>query len=111
MYMSDAQTSNEEPLSTTLRRSARLDDDGAEQRPKQRSRSLDSYNQANAKALIDRMKHTFEYKVNQHRGCNSYKGNVRSEFIQAPFATLEDLLTKLPESIGFDVEISGSLPL
>jgi hypothetical protein len=53
------------------------------------------------------MKHTFEFKLNEPKGFNPYKGNVRSEYIQASFATLQDLLTRLPESVRFDVEISG----
>ncbi|KAL9033885.1 MAG: hypothetical protein Q9180_005711, partial [Flavoplaca navasiana] len=72
---------------------------------KQRSHSMDSQAQEKAKELIERMKHTFEYKLNEHRGFDSYKGNIRGEYIQASFATLEDLFTKLPESIRFDVEI------
>ena len=56
------------------------------------------------------MKHTFEFKLNEAKGYESYKGNIRSEYIQASFATLEDLLTKLPESVRFDIEISKFHP-
>jgi len=55
------------------------------------------------------MKHTFEYKLNEPKGHSSYKGNIRGEYIQAPFATLEDLLTKLPQFMKFDIEISKFL--
>lgn len=78
---------------------------------KPRSRSLNDYEQTRAKSLIDRMKHTFEFKLNEAKGFESYKGNIRSEYIQSPFMTLEELFTKLPESSRFDVEISESLPL
>lgn len=77
---------------------------------RQRSHSLDIHEQAKARGLIERMQHTFEYKLNEHKGFDSYKGNIRSEYIQASFATLETLLTKLPDSIKFDIEISKSLP-
>lgn len=55
------------------------------------------------------MKHTFEYKLNESKGFNLYKDNIRSEYIQASFVTLEDLFTRLPESVKFDIEISKSL--
>lgn len=56
------------------------------------------------------MKHTFEFKLNEFKGLDSYKGNIRSEYIQASFTTLEGLLVKLPESVRFDIEISESFP-
>ncbi len=52
------------------------------------------------------MKHTFEFKLNEFKGFESYKGNIRSEYVQASFATLEELFVKLPESVSFDIEIS-----
>lgn len=76
---------------------------------RQRSDSLDAHEQAKARGLIERMQHTLEYKLNEHKGFDSYKGNIRSEYIQASFATLETLLAKLPDSIKFDIEISKSL--
>jgi len=33
------------------------------------------------------------------------KGNLRGHFIQAPFTTLEEMFQKLPESIGFNIEM------
>ncbi len=54
------------------------------------------------------MKHTFEFKLNESKGFDSYKGNIRSEYIQASFMTLEELFVKLPESVRFDIEISES---
>ncbi len=75
---------------------------------KQRSHSLNTYEHSRARSLIERMKHTFEFKLNEPKGFNTYKGNIRSEYIQASFATLDDLFTKLPESVKFDIEISES---
>jgi glycerophosphodiester phosphodiesterase len=49
--------------------------------------------------MTDRMKHTRDFKQ------KGYKANVRGNFIQAPFTTLEEMLQKLPESIGFNIEM------
>jgi len=50
----------------------------------------------------ERMKHTVDYVS------KGFKPNTRGDFIQDSFATLEELLTKLPGDIGFDIEISTS---
>ncbi|KAH6656705.1 glycerophosphodiesterase GDE1 [Truncatella angustata] len=47
----------------------------------------------------NRMKHTRDYKA------KGYKGNQRGNFIQAPFATLEDLFKNLKEDVGFNIEM------
>lgn len=75
-----------------------------------RSHSLSVYEQSRAKSLVERMKHTFEYKLKEPRGFDAFKGNTRSNYIQASFMTLENLFVKLPESIKFDIEISESSP-
>ncbi|KAF5022378.1 hypothetical protein F66182_5579 [Fusarium sp. NRRL 66182] len=49
--------------------------------------------------MDERMKHTKDFKD------KGFKGNTRGNFIQAPFATLEDLFRKLPEHIGFNIEM------
>ncbi|KAG6010871.1 hypothetical protein E4U21_002539 [Claviceps maximensis] len=49
--------------------------------------------------MEERMKHTKDFKE------KGYKANSRGNFIQAPFATLEDLFRKLPENIGFNMEL------
>ena len=46
------------------------------------------------------MKHTRDFKI------KGFKGNSRGNFIQAPFTTLEEMFKKLPESIGFNIEMS-----
>lgn len=61
-----------------------------------RSRSLDSEAPTD---LEERMKHTKDFKE------KGYKANSRGKFIQAPFATLEDLFRRLPEGIGFNIEM------
>lgn len=69
--------------------------------PRQRSMSMDwpDIHQMNKNEMEERMKHTRDFKK---RG---FKANSRGNFIQAPFATLEDLFHKLPESVGFNIEL------
>ena len=106
MYISNAQSIEVDPQSMAERRYLERCNDLDGHTYRQRSYSMDKYEQPRARSLIERMKHTFEFKLKQSRGFDSYKGNIRSKYIQASFATLEDLLTKLPESVRFDIEIS-----
>lgn len=68
---------------------------------KQRSLSVDfSSNKKDTASLLDeRMKYTLNYKQ------AGYKGNTRGNFVQAPFATLEELFKKIPENVGFNIEM------
>lgn len=50
--------------------------------------------------LNEKIKHTRDFKK------KGYKGNTRGNHIQAPFATLEELFTKLPKTVGFNIELS-----
>jgi glycerophosphodiester phosphodiesterase len=54
--------------------------------------------------MSERMKHTRDFK---NKG---FKANSRGNSIQAPFTTLEEMFKTLPESIGFNIEMSESLP-
>ncbi|KAK5661008.1 hypothetical protein OQA88_12386 [Cercophora sp. LCS_1] len=68
--------------------------------PRQRSMSMDYPGDEYGKThMEERMKHTRDFKE------KGFKANSRGNFIQAPFATLEDLFRKLPESIGFNIEM------
>jgi len=49
--------------------------------------------------MADRMRHTKDFKE------KGYKANSRGNFIQAPFTTLEEMLIKLPEDVGFNIEM------
>ena len=49
--------------------------------------------------MEERMKHTRDFKA------NGYKGNSRGRFIQAPFTTLEEMFVKLPQNVGFNIEM------
>ncbi len=66
--------------------------------PKQRSHSLSAYNDR-SQDLIERMQYTEEGLQ------NNIKGNLRGYSIQEVSSTLEQLLTELPDSIAFNVEI------
>jgi glycerophosphodiester phosphodiesterase len=78
--------------------------------PRQRSMSMDwpaghgHHHQQGAASskqqdMEERMKHTRDFKA------KGFKANSRGNFIQAPFATLEDLVRKLPPSVGFNIEL------
>lgn len=70
-----------------------------------RSYSMNTYEASKTKELNERMKHTFEYKLNKS------KPNTRGNYIHEPFTTLPELLEKLPASIPLNIEISTSSPL
>ncbi|KAK1730542.1 glycerophosphoryl diester phosphodiesterase [Colletotrichum acutatum] len=67
--------------------------------PRQRSLSMGYAGDGLNGHSEERMKHTRDFK---NKG---YKANSRGNFIQAPFATLEDLFRQLPEHIGFNIEM------
>ena len=76
-------------------------------RMRPRSSSLDARKSVNALVeeikkrteMEERMRHTRDFKS------KGYKANSRGNFIQAPFATLEDLFRKIPEHVGFNIEM------
>lgn len=76
---------------------------GADQR-RQRSMSVSDLAKDAIFEMSERMKHTRDFK---NKG---FKGNSRGNFIQAPFTTLEEMFKKLPETIGFNIEMSESRP-
>lgn len=76
--------------------------------PRQRSMSMDwpahhhhhnPHQPPSKHAMEERMKHTRDFKA------QGFKANSRGNFIQAPFATLEDLFRRLPASVGFNIEM------
>jgi glycerophosphodiester phosphodiesterase len=64
-----------------------------------RQRSLSMGHKLHDFDMAEKMKHTRDFKE------KGYKANSRGNFIQEPFATLEQLLLKLPESVGFNIEM------
>ncbi|KAK7547255.1 Glycerophosphoryl diester phosphodiesterase family-domain-containing protein [Phyllosticta citricarpa] len=90
------QTSQSRPSSPTEKE----DSKGAARARVKRARSYSvGVNNEDISALNERMKHTRDFKM------KGYKGNSRGNFIQAPFTTLEEMFKKLPESIGFNIEM------
>ncbi|KAI2632696.1 glycerophosphodiester phosphodiesterase GDE1 [Hypomontagnella submonticulosa] len=71
---------------------------GKESGPRQRSLSVDLAKGVKDN-LDDRMKYTLNFKQ------KGYKANTRGNFIQAPFTTLEELFKKIPENVGFNIEM------
>ena len=65
---------------------------------KQRSMSLGT-NGPNKEEMDERMKHTRDFKK------KGFKANTRGDFIKAPFTTLEQMFTQIPESVGFNIEM------
>ncbi|KAI9821958.1 MAG: Glycerophosphocholine phosphodiesterase [Pycnora praestabilis] len=68
---------------------------------RQRSLSVGNSTQESASVsnMSEKMKYTRDFKI------KGFKGNSRGDFIQAPFTTLEEMFKKLPESIGFNIEM------
>ena len=50
-------------------------------------------------SLSEHMKHTRDFKQ------KGFKGNTRGHSIKAPFTTLEEMFKRLPESVGFNIEM------
>lgn len=70
-----------------------------ENRRRHRATSLGAMDHHQSSDMAERMKHTRDFKI------QGFKGNSRGNFIQAPFTTLEEMLRKLPASIGFNIEM------
>ena len=68
-------------------------------RPKPRSHSVNTYDDYRSQDMIERMRYTEEGLQ------NNIKGNLRGHSIQEPSSTLEQLLTELPDSLAFNLEI------
>ncbi|RAH86480.1 GDPD-domain-containing protein [Aspergillus japonicus CBS 114.51] len=66
--------------------------------PRQRSMSVGG-SEYDPSELNEKIKHTRDFKK------KGFKGNSRGNHIQAPFATLEELFKKLPQSVGFNIEL------
>lgn len=73
-------------------------------RAKPRSRSVTRDAERGAEEVQDRMKHTVDFMS------KGFKPNTRGDSIQGSFTTLEELLVALPESIGFNIEMSKPTP-
>ncbi|KAK5134052.1 hypothetical protein LTR08_006942 [Meristemomyces frigidus] len=65
----------------------------------QRSYSLGGPPNDGRPDMRERMKHTRDFKK------KGFKGNLRGDFIQSSFTTLEEMFRKLPEDISFNIEM------
>ena len=65
-----------------------------------RSMSVGTSNRDESSDMSERMKHTRDFKR------QGFKGNSRGNFIQAPFTTLEEMFKMVPQSTGFNIEMS-----
>lgn len=64
-----------------------------------RSYSTGGSNETLISEARERMKHTRALKE------KGFKANSRGDSIQSPFATLEEMFRKIPETVGFNIEI------
>ncbi|KAI1386842.1 uncharacterized protein F4822DRAFT_411372 [Hypoxylon trugodes] len=66
---------------------------------RRRAQSLSAPPEAGTQALFERIKHTFEFSN------SGMKGNTRWDHIHSSFLTLKQMLTEIPESVPFDIEL------
>ncbi|KZN83920.1 Glycerophosphodiester phosphodiesterase [Penicillium chrysogenum] len=98
MHASELQSPSVEPVSVL----GRLNPQGLSHglgRTRVRSRSLTKDKECETVRIQDIMKHTVDFR---NKG---FKPNTRGHSVQDSFTTLEELLTKLPDSISFNIEI------
>ncbi|KAK0364214.1 Glycerophosphocholine phosphodiesterase [Friedmanniomyces endolithicus] len=84
------------------KRQTKLDDGEENTTPKsrvQRSYSLDATVEDDRPDMRERMKHTRDFKK------KGFKANLRGEFIQSRFTTLEEMFRRLPQDISFNIEM------
>jgi glycerophosphodiester phosphodiesterase len=68
-----------------------------------RSQSLGCGQDMGASQIRSRLQHTVDFKT------KGMKANTRGDYIQQPLATLKDLFHRVPDTVGFNIEISKSL--
>ena len=66
---------------------------------RQRSMSVGGAAEKDSQDMAERMKHTRDFKK------KGFKANSSGNFIQAPFATLEEMFEKLSPNLGFNIEM------
>lgn len=73
--------------------------DKAKRKRNHRSYSTGGSNETHVSEARERMKHTRALKE------KGFKANSRGDSIQSPFATLEEMFQKIPENVGFNIEM------
>ena len=99
MHLSRSQAPRSDLLSSAEIRYLERNKINGDRRPRPRSQSVNTYDECRSQDLAERMRYTEEGMQ------NNIKGNLRGHSIQEPSSTLEQLLTELPESIAFNLEI------
>ncbi|KAI9679529.1 MAG: Glycerophosphocholine phosphodiesterase [Caeruleum heppii] len=100
LHVNDGQPSKQSrPASPTQLTTSSFNGINIQSGRRTRSLSLGTSSQDSSADMSERMKHTRDFKL------KGYKGNSRGNFIQAPFTTLEEMFKKLPENIGFNIEM------
>ena len=79
MYISKEQSASADLPSLAEKRYIEKSGDQLGAGYKPRSSSLNVGEQSRAKGLVERMKHTLEFKLNEPTGFSSFKGNIRNE--------------------------------
>lgn len=102
MYLSESQGTAGPLTEGAANRYASRNGNGA---MKPRSGSTGLYDDSRTAAFVDRLRRTNAAQT------HGLKGNLRGHAIQSLFPTLKQLLTKLPESVAFDIEMSTQLLL
>ena len=100
LHMNDGRTprTSRPPSPALANRGTAQTTNGTDSR-KHRSMSVGDLTKGDTSDMSERMKHTRDFKQ------KGFKANSRGNFIQAPFTTLEEMFKKLPESIGFNIEM------
>ena len=98
LHVNDARTPRtSRPASPVQAESTRSREVKVSDPRRQRAMSLGS--QEDAFDMNEKMKHTRDFKK------KGFKGNSRGNHIQAPFATLEEMFKKVPNTVGFNIEM------
>ena len=99
LHVNDSRTPRgSRPPSPVLKDLRVVDPKGFDSR-RQRSMSVGGPNTWDPFDMSEKMKHTRDFKK------KGFKGNSRGNHIQEPFATLQDMFKKLPQTVGFNIEM------
>ncbi|KAL8780638.1 MAG: hypothetical protein Q9213_006374 [Squamulea squamosa] len=99
LHMNDSRTPRSSRPASPVLKDRALNKVKATDTRRYRSMSLGYCTKEGISDMSERMKHTRDFKE------KGYKGNSRGNFIQAPFATLEEMFKKLPQHVGFNIEM------
>lgn len=99
MHLSRSQAPRTDLVSSAEARYLEKNDIKGGLRKKLRSNSVNTYDDYRSQDMVERMRYTEE---GMH---NNIKGNLRGHSIQEPSSTLAQLLTELPKSVAFNLEI------